>query len=232
MNRVEQPLPTLLGDAVDIRACWNEIGEHGNGSCRKLQKFVLCRNCPVYSNAGVRLLDRPAPPEYRRECKEHLAGDRRLTAPHKHSALIFRISAEWLALPTQAFQEVAERQLIHSLPHRRHGVVLGLANIRGELLICVSLGHLLALENPMPRGTLRTVHQQLLVVNWDGERFVFPVDAVGGIHRFDPHHLQGPPATLAKSKFSCSRGILSWEQKSVGLLDPSLLFSSLNRSLA
>jgi len=232
MKHLEQPLPLLVGDAVDIQACWNEIGVHGNGSCWQLQKFILCRNCPVYASAGVRLLDRPAPPEYRRECKEHFARDRRLTTPHQDSAVIFRISAEWLALPTQALQEVAERQLIHSLPHRRHGVVLGLANIRGELLICVSLGHLLALENPMPRGTLRTIHQQLLVVNWDGDRFVFPVDAVGGIHRFDPRHLQGPPATLAKSKFSYSRGILSWEQKSVGLLDPGLLFSSLNRSLA
>ena len=109
---------------------------------------------------------------------------------------------------------------------------MGLVNIRGELLICVSLGHLLALENPMPRGMLRTVHQQLLVGNWDGDRFVFPVDEVCGIHRFDPHHLQGPPATLVKSNFSYSRGILSWERKSVGLLDPNLLFSSLNRSLA
>lgn len=232
MEHTEPLRPPPIGDGTGIRACWNEIGVHGNGSCRELQRFVLCRNCPVYSGAGARILDRPAPPEYRRECKEHFARDRPLAPPHKHSAVIFRLNAEWLALPTEAFQEVAERRSIHSLPHRRHGAVLGLVNIRGELLLCISLGHLLALENPTPRGTLRTAQQQFLVGSWDGDRFVFPVDAVGGIHRFDPQHLQRPPATLAKSSFSYSRAVLSWEHKSVGLLDPNLLFTSLNRSLA
>ena len=36
--------------------------------------------------------------------------------------------------------EVANLLPIHSLPHRPNGVVLGLASVRGELLVCVSLG--------------------------------------------------------------------------------------------
>ncbi len=40
-------------------------------------------------------------------------------------------------------QEVTNLRPIHSLPHRRSGVMLGLANVRGELLICVSLAMLL-----------------------------------------------------------------------------------------
>ena len=92
------------------------------------------------------MLDRPLLPEYRREWTEHFAQPKQLAAPARASALVFRINAEWLALPTQAFQEVAERRPVHSLPHRRQGIVLGLVNIRGELLICVSLGHLLGLE--------------------------------------------------------------------------------------
>jgi chemotaxis-related protein WspD len=224
--------PPANGQAVEIHACWNEIGVHGDGSCPDLQGFIRCRNCPVYAGAGVRLLDRPPPPEYRREWKEHFAREKQAAAPRKHSAVIFRINAEWLALPTEAFQEVAERRPVHSLPHRQHGIILGLVNVRGELLICVSLGHWLGLENLLPRETLRTVHHRLLVGDWGGNRLVFPVDEVCGIRRFDPQQLQEPPATLARSNLAFTRGILKWEERSVGLLDPDRLFSSLNRSLA
>src|SRR2546422_1979826 len=40
----------------------------------------------------------------------------------------------------RSIAEVAERRVIHSLPHRRTGIVLGVVNVRGELLVCVSLG--------------------------------------------------------------------------------------------
>ena len=59
MKHIERTLPPPIGDGMEIQACWNEIGVHGDGSCRELQKFILCRNCPVYSSAVVRLLDRP-----------------------------------------------------------------------------------------------------------------------------------------------------------------------------
>ena len=43
------------------------------------------------------------------------------------------------------YEEIAERRSLHSLPHRRRGIVMGIVNIRGELLICASLGKLLGL---------------------------------------------------------------------------------------
>jgi chemotaxis-related protein WspD len=69
------------------------------------------------------------------------------------------------------------------------------------------------------------------VAKWDGHRFVFPADEVRGIHRFQTPELHEPPATLAKSRLSYTRGILYWQDRTVGLLDADLLFSSLNRSL-
>ena len=52
---------------AEIYDCWNQIGVEGDGSCADLEKFIHCRNCPVYANAGLQLLNRPLPPEYRRE---------------------------------------------------------------------------------------------------------------------------------------------------------------------
>jgi chemotaxis-related protein WspD len=223
--------PQPGSQAVERYACWNEIGVHGDGSCRELQQFVRCRNCPVYSSAAVRLLDRPLPPEYRREWTEHFAQKKAPAAPRGNSAVLFRINAEWLALPTQAFQEIVERRRVHSLPHRQHGFVLGLVNIRGELLICISLGHWLGLENIPPPEALRLTHERLLVADWDGHRYVFPVDELRGIHRFETPEMQEPPATRVKSNLSYLEGVLRWQEKAVGFLDAKLLFSSLNRSL-
>jgi len=204
---------------------------HGNGTCPELQQVVHCRNCPVYSKAGVQLLDRPLLPEYRRAWTEHFAQEKKLASPARHSALLFRINAEWLALPTPAFQEVAERRPVHSLPHRRQGVVLGLVNVRGELLICASLGHLLGLDRRPLRETPCPAYDRLLVAKWGRHRFVFPADEVRGILRFQTPELQAPPATLAKSRRSYTQGILLWQDRAVGVLDAELLFSSLNRSL-
>jgi chemotaxis-related protein WspD len=170
-------------------------------------------------------------PEYRRAWAEHFGQERKSTGPAKASALLFRVNAEWLALPAHLFQEVAERRRVHSLPHRRQGPVLGLVNVRGELLICVSLGHVLGLDRVPPRKMQRTIYDRLLVAKWNEHSFVFPADEVRGIHRFQALELREPPSTLANSKLSHTRGVFSWQGRTVGLLDAELLFSSLNRSL-
>ena len=224
-------LPSSANSEDNVHACWNEIGVYGNGKCEELQKFIHCRNCPVYSTAGVQLLNRQLTPEYRRERTEHFAREKKMAVPSKISAVLFRISNEWLALSTQAFQEVAERRLVHSLPHRRQGMVLGLVNVRGELLICVSLGRLLGLERATPLEAPRKTHERLMVVSWEGNRLAFPVDAVDGIHRFQPTELKTPPATVSKSSPTWMEGVISWRDHSVGFLDANTLFASLNRSL-
>jgi chemotaxis-related protein WspD len=225
------PVVSRTGQTVAISACWNQIGVHGDGSCPELPKFIRCRNCPVYCNAAVQLLDRPLLPQCRNEWTQYFAQPKPLPAPAKASALVFRIGAEWLALQTQAFQEVAEHRPVHSLPHRQRGIVLGLVNIRGELLICVSLGHLLGLERTATAQEVRRTHDRLLVTGWDGNRLVFPADEVRGIHRYQTSEIKETPATLARSNFSYIQGLLSSAGRTIGLLDAERLFSSLSRSL-
>src|ERR1051326_1023769 len=198
------PAPVQQTGAEEIDTCWTRIGVHGNGSCPELKRFIHCRNCGVFSSAAHRLLDRPLPEEYRREWTLHFSQEKKRAAHTKLSAVIFRVSDEWLALPTQAFQEVAERRRIHSLPHRRQGIVLGLANIRGELLVCLALGRLLGLDRAPVAQVARTTYDRLLVTSCEGSRLVFPVDEVQGIHRFQGHELRELPATVAKSKLSFS----------------------------
>jgi chemotaxis-related protein WspD len=152
--------------------------------------------------------------------------------PAKISTVLFRIQSEWLALPASAFQQVAEQRWIHSLPHRRHGLVLGLANVRGELLVCVSLGRLLGLPAAARSGAARAGFRRLLVAGWEENRFVFPVDEVHGLHRFQAHELKEPPATVAKSYPAFSQGVFLWGDGAAGFLDAERVFSALNQNLS
>ena len=115
-----------------------------------------CRNCPTFAAAAVTLLDRAAPPGYLADWAAHLARAESqaeadpAVAHNGVSSVVFRVETEWLALPTSVLQEVTELRAIHTLPHRRGGSVFGIINVRGELLICVSLAKLLGLEQAPP----------------------------------------------------------------------------------
>ena len=62
------------------------------------------------------------------------------------SLLMFRLGEEWLGLATRSLVEVAPLQAIHSLPHQRSRALLGVANVRGALVACLSLVELLGLD--------------------------------------------------------------------------------------
>jgi chemotaxis-related protein WspD len=231
---VSQPkaaLPALNPAAGQVFDCWNKIGGNGDGTCAELDKFVHCRNCPVYSAAARQLLDRSPPPDYRHGWVEHFSRVKHRVKPGKMSAVLFRIGAEWLALPTRTFQEVAEQRRIHSLPHRRQGILLGLINIRGELLLCVSLGRLLGIESDTAREKPSNLCDRLVVTQWQGTLLTFPVNEIHGVHRYHPEELKEAPATVAKSHSNFTHGILTWQGKPVSCLDADLMFSTLNRRL-
>lgn len=212
-------------------ACWSQIGVFGDGTCPELKRYVHCRNCPVHSKAASQMLNRPLPEQSLAEATKRFSAPQPFTEQPRDSVVLFRIGTEWLAFPTRAFQEISERRPIHSLPHRSHGVVLGLANVRGELLICVSLGRLLGLAEP-PELTARARYDRLMVLDWDGQRFGFPVEDVQGPQRFNPAELKPVPATLAPGEPVFTSGMLQWQQHAIGLLDPDLVVSALNRKLS
>ncbi len=216
-----------------LNDCWNKIGVHGDGSCPELERYVHCRNCPVYSASAAKLLDANLPAGHLDEWTGHFSAKQQAGETGTETVVIFRIGAEWLALPTAVFQEVATLRAVHSLPHRRGGIVLGLANVRGTLLVCVSLGDLLGLEKTAAKkDKAHVLPRRLLVISREGSRLVFPVDEVHGIHRGRVREMKEAPATVAKAAATYTKSVLAWRDKAVGCLDDQLLFYTLNRSLA
>jgi chemotaxis-related protein WspD len=215
--------------SAPVQDCWKRIGIWGDRSCAELKQHLHCRNCPVYSAGASRLLDSEVSEAYLTAQARHYAEAKRESRHGTRSAVVFRLAGEWFALSTAVFREVAPLRPVHSLPHRRDRVVTGLVNIRGELVVCVSLAATLGLTAGAA-GRDRTA--RLAVVSRDGDRFVFQADEVVGLHRFDETDLGPVPATLSHAQATYTKGILTWRQRPVGVLDEQLLFYTLSRSLS
>ncbi|MGI4816096.1 MAG: chemotaxis protein CheW [Janthinobacterium lividum] len=178
----------------------------------------------------------------------------------KQSYLIFCIEDEWLAFPTAEFRQVAELRGMHTLPHRRHEALLGLVNVRGALTLLIDLAKLLGIpratqnnaEAPPPHAGVDASAQQtatrereawarrLLVIGRSRQTAAFAVRAVGGVQRVTQAELLPVPATIRQARQAggapdareaFTRGLISWQGHSVGLLDSDAVFAALSQSL-
>ncbi|MBM3222949.1 MAG: hypothetical protein FJZ47_03975 [Candidatus Tectomicrobia bacterium] len=147
------------------------------------------------------------------------------------SVLIFRLGTRHVALPTAICKEVAERGPIHTLPHRRHPLLLGLVNIRGTLQPCLSLSQLLGL----PRGDDETASprsaQQFLVVENQGDLWVFLVDAIYSIQDMTITAIQSVPTTPEAGMAPYVGGSFSYEAHDVLYLDLEGVWTTLRKAM-
>ena len=224
--------------AADIDDCWNRIGVRGDASCPKLERYVHCRNCPTHDEAAMHVLDRV---QARTSIVTSSAKiERDDSEADTLSCLVFRIGSEWLGLPTNFCAQVAQLRPVHSLPHRRHRAVLGVANVRGRLIVCASLAALFGIETSESAVKsvsidARELGRLIVMQRGNGEQegpIAFPVDAVDGVHRFTRTQLLPVPATLAQRLSSHAHAVAAFKDATVGLLDADRLIDSLNRSLA
>ena len=217
-------------NSLDSLACWRQIGVFGDRSCAELHKYIHCHNCPVHSAAGLQLLNQPLPHGYRRERTDYFARQHDPRDRSNFSAVLFRIGAEWLALPTRILHEATEFKTIHTLPHRRSASILGLANVRGELLVCISLAHLLGLRSAQVGPMVHLRYNRLLVVQHGSSRLAFPVDEVHGPYRFHEQEIKPLSRRTPTPALGTSQGVLRWQDRTVGLLDSETLLASCQRS--
>jgi len=209
--------------------CWRVIGVGGDASCPELRTYVHCRNCPVYTAAGRRLFERPSPTEYVAEWTAFLAQAKVRAAARTLAVLVFRVGGEWLGLDATDVVEVAEERAVHRIPHRPGPVLGGLVNVRGQLLLFVSLYGLLHID-PNGGGDASAA-ARFVVIQRDDASWVFRADAVEGIQRFAPGEVARVPATVAHGAASLSQGLLTFGERRVGYLDGAALFASLRKAV-
>jgi chemotaxis-related protein WspD len=214
-------------DAQAIDDCWNRIGIHGDKSCPLLSEHIHCRNCAVYSTAATRLLDR-----YALQQDDRVQVSNTVESEVKtRSLLMFRLGEEWLGLATRCLVEVAPLQAIHSLPHQRSGALLGVANVRGALVACLSLVELLGLDGISNVAPGTRVMPRMLIIAAHGGPVVVPVDEVDGIHAIDEQILDAASRSGTQASAKYTRGVLPFKGRSLRWLDEEQLLSAVTRSL-
>ncbi|WP_126455754.1 chemotaxis protein CheW [Sulfuriflexus mobilis] len=216
---------TLPAPAV-ITDCWNTIGVWGNSPerCARLEELIHCHNCEVYSNAGRMLLNRAAPSGYEDEWTDVLSKEIVSPAENLESVVVFRLGTEWLALPVVMIKEITLMRDICDLPHNNNLKLRGIVNIRGELVICMSLGYLMGVEKPDEDWLKFERSISRLIMMREGSGYiVFPVSEVHGIARHLPEELNKAPDTIKKTNLSFIKGIIKWKGNNVGCIDETAL---------
>jgi chemotaxis-related protein WspD len=216
--------------------CWTHVGVGGDRSCEELAAATHCHNCKAYETAGRSLLERDVPIDYLKEWTAVFAqpqADSRSAlqvgqVADPFSALIFRLNREYFALPMSMLQEVTLPMATHSVPHSRSNALLGLVNIRGRILLCASLNLLLGLTRPATADD--PARQKMLVVGSE-RTWVFLVDEVERIQRFEGSELKAPPVVVYHASDTYTQGVIDWHDKKVNYLDAELLLHSLDRKL-
>lgn len=214
-------------DARAIDDCWNRIGIHGDKSCPLLEEHIHCRNCSVYSAAATRLLDRYS---LQQDQREAVVSKVEIDVKTR-SLLMFRLGEEWLGLATRTLVEVAPLQAIHSLPHQRSRALLGVANVRGALVACLSLVELLDLDGSVAPVSGGRIMPRMLIIAAHGGPVVVPVDEVDGIHAIDERILDAASQSGAQASAKYTRGVLQYRGRSLRWLDEEQLLSAVTRSL-
>jgi chemotaxis-related protein WspD len=213
--------------------CWVRIGSYGLGACPRLGEGG-CRDCPEFQVKGLGLYDREPPEGYAQEWTRILADEKPVQEEDATSVLVFRIGQEWLALRTARFEEIIPPRPPHTVPGLRSRAFLGLVNVSGVLLPCMSLAEVLGMAPAEPAeaasGAARAAGRMAVVAGADG-RFVLPVDEIAGTHRLTPAERIQTPVTVSRTPRHFSSGVFTHNGSVVGILDEEALFPALTRSV-
>lgn len=218
--------------APPMNDCWNRIGVRGDVSCPELQRRVHCHNCPVHAEAALALLDREPPAGTHAGWTTHFAEPLASAVTGTVAIFVFRIGGDWFAMPVGLVAEVAPERTIHTLPHRRRELVLGVVNLHGALVVCLSLAAMLGLDSAASSRPERQFERARMLMLRQGDvRAACPVDEVSGIHRVDPAALVETPPSVAGAR-ACVTHVWRWRDGTVGVIDESLLCQAIRRSVA
>ncbi|GIZ12899.1 chemotaxis protein CheW [Pseudomonas sp. NCCP-436] len=210
--------------------CWNRIGVFGDKSCPLVERHIHCRNCETYSAAAITLLDRYG--DSLSDSGNYGKDEGRQHSAEQSSLLIFRLGDQWLAIASRCLAEVMPVSPVHGLPHRRKRGLLGVINVRGTLVACLSLEELLGLDGATQNHHERRVIPRMLILQSDSGPLVVPVDEIRGIQRIPDHAISPGKGDAGQTISRFTLGVLQWQGYSITLLDEEPLLHHMLGSLA
>jgi chemotaxis-related protein WspD len=251
MNAATSPNHTT--SAADTpTACWRSIGVHGDKSCPELTTAIHCRNCPVFARAAWTLFDRPADLADSVLSLES-PGDtpRADVTARTHGAeclFVFQLGDQTWALDCSLVDEVAADAPVRRIAHRSSGLLEGLVNVRGELILSIALDRLLVTGGANHRAAVSqrastdapAQRTRRVIVGGPGQAWSFRATQVLGVHYVAPSALESVPPAMPSPLDRLLRGLLrlpasaspgSSADIAVNVLDGQALLSSFAQSV-
>lgn len=210
----------------EVDDCWNQIGTWAAQSqrCPRLPTVGHCGNCDVYRSAGRELLKREAPAGYLAEWREFLARPVLRSSATAAFYLYLNAGERIVGIQTRTLEQVANASVIRRLPHNRSRVLQGVANVRGEVLPCISLNALLAEGAALTSSVAEPAYKKMVVATFGAHRWILPAVDVLGLHR----HEQSDFVTVDKHASPILLGSIGWQGKTVDVLDVAAVSESLS----
>lgn len=172
------------------------------------------------------VFDREVEPEILSEWTTQTAAPKPASEARLAGALLVRAGEEWLGLPASIVESAMPVGPIHSVPYLSSRAFLGLVNMDGELLPCVSLAVLAGAEpDPAP------ARPRIITVKVAEGRFSLLADEAVGTCGYDPESASPPPVTVSKSPHRLVKHMAHLEGRTAGIADETLLGRALFRSL-
>ena len=216
----------ILKKIGSVDNCWNTRGVWSNvdDKCERLVEYIHCRNCPVFSSEGKRVLDRQAPVGYLKGWRKALAINKKDQAVDSQSVLVFRVSDEWLAFPAGCLHEIAEKRSIHRIPRNINTDIAGVVNIGGEVRVCYSLQSILGIkESREAENNNKSVATgRFIVALLAGQYYVFFADQISELSLYNSDEVMPVPATLKYKGKNFISGVIRHNKNNVAVLDADM----------
>lgn len=186
------------------------------------------------TSAAIRLLDRPI-------SDSDLAAAARLASQPEGAdgrrtvgLLLFRLGTETFAVPARSLRRIATYSRPVPIPHRASGLLRGLCNIRGELVLCADLHRLLGMPERRERDPLSADADQrrMILIGPADASWVFEADELFGIERIDPASMLAPPITVERALEAFVAGLADIDGVRATVLDADRILSGLQAGLA
>ena len=186
------------------------------------------------SEAILRLLDRPMTSAELDARAELVSQPVQLGSGASVRLLLFRVGEEVAALPARQLRRATPLARPTPVPHRSGGVLRGVCNIRGELVLCADLHRLLGLparrEGAPGDGAVDT--RRMVVVGPQDNSWAFEVDALMGVENADPTRFRAPPVTVEYALGDFTQAVTDIGGRSVAVLDGDRILAGFKAGLA
>jgi chemotaxis-related protein WspD len=199
---------------VGMEKCWMEVGVFGSGECELLREYSHCRHCSEYSLKSRAIFDRKIPEDFKEEWTKYFNQARHKDVEEKLSLVVFKVGNEWFALKTDFFKEAVEYKVIHRIPSRTNKYFLGIANIHGELVMCVSLAGLLEFDTAEEKK-----FKSIIVMNFNNTSLALPVSDYLGVVNISVSEFENAPINIKKMNASLTGKVFKINEKQIGIIE-------------